>query len=123
MVEKSSDYEYLATYADDLMAWSQGIVRVIKSLESIYLLKDVGTPDYSLGGVLGEHWKWQVLGLSLSARTYTQNVTPKLENCIGKVFETIKTPMSEGYHPELGDSSLCNNEDSVMYRSIIGCCF
>jgi hypothetical protein len=66
---KSSDYECLATYADDLMVWSQGIVRVIKSLESIYLLKDVGTPDYSLGGVLGEHWKWQVLGLSLSART------------------------------------------------------
>ena len=41
----------------------------------------------------------------------TENVTPKLDNCIGKVFETIKTPMSEGegYHPELGDLSLCNN--------------
>jgi hypothetical protein len=30
--------------------------------------------------------------------------------------------MSEGYHPEIDDSPLCTEEDSVKYRSIIGCC-
>jgi hypothetical protein len=30
--------------------------------------------------------------------------------------------MSEGYHPEIDDSSLCTEDDSAKYRSIIGCC-
>jgi hypothetical protein len=34
----------------------------------------------------------------------------------------IKTPLSEGYHPEVDDSPLCTEDDSAEYRSIIGCC-
>jgi hypothetical protein len=30
--------------------------------------------------------------------------------------------MSEGYHPEIDDSHLCTEDDSVKYRSIVGCC-
>jgi hypothetical protein len=30
--------------------------------------------------------------------------------------------MSEGYHPEIDDSPLYTKDDSVEYRSIIGCC-
>jgi hypothetical protein len=30
--------------------------------------------------------------------------------------------MSEGYHPEIDDSSICTKDDSAKYRSIIGCC-
>jgi hypothetical protein len=30
--------------------------------------------------------------------------------------------MSEGYNPEIDDSPLCTEDDSVKYRSIIGCC-
>jgi hypothetical protein len=30
--------------------------------------------------------------------------------------------MSEGYHPEVDDSPLCNEDDYDKYRSIIGCC-
>jgi hypothetical protein len=37
-------------------------------------------------------------------------------------FKPIKTPMSEGYHPEVDDSPLCTEDDSAKYRSIIGCC-
>jgi hypothetical protein len=29
--------------------------------------------------------------------------------------------MSEGYHPEIDDTPPCTNEDSVKYRSMIGC--
>jgi hypothetical protein len=41
-----------------------------------------------------------------------------------KEFKPIKTPMSEGegYHPEVDNSSLCTEDDSAKYRSIIGCC-
>jgi hypothetical protein len=98
---------------------------VIKSLEKTYMLKSVGIPKYYLGGnveFLGETWKNQGLGLAISAKTYIQNVIPKFEGLFGKKFKPNKTPMSEGYHPEVDDSPLCTEDDSAKYRSIIGCC-
>jgi hypothetical protein len=69
-----------------------------------------------------ESWKNQGLGLALSAKIYIQNVIPKFEGLFGKEIMPIKTPMSEGYHPEIDDSPLCTKDDSAKYRSIIGCC-
>ena len=42
----SSHYEYLAAYVDDILIWSKDPKAVIKSLEKIYLLKNVGIPEY-----------------------------------------------------------------------------
>jgi hypothetical protein len=50
MVDKSSRYEYLATYVDDILIWSKDPVAVIKSLEKTYMLKSVGIPEYYLEG-------------------------------------------------------------------------
>jgi hypothetical protein len=125
MVDKSSHYEYLATYVDDILIWSKYSMAVIKSLEKTYMLKSVGIPEYYFGGnveFLGEAWKNQGLGLALSANTYIQNVIPKFEGIFGKEFKPIKTPMSEGCHPEVDDSPLRTEDDSAKYRSIIGCC-
>jgi hypothetical protein len=124
MVDKSSHYEYLATYVDDILIWSKDSIEVIKALEKTYILKSVGIPEYYLGGnveFLGEEWKNQPLGLSLSAKTYIQSVILKFEYLFGNDFKPIKTPMSEGYHSEVDDSPLCTRDDSAKYRSIIGC--
>jgi hypothetical protein len=72
--------------------------------------------------ILGETWKKQGLGLALSAKTYIKYLIPKFEGLFGKEFKPIKTPMSEGYHPEIDDSPLCTEDYSAKYRSIIGCC-
>jgi Reverse transcriptase (RNA-dependent DNA polymerase) len=125
MIDKSTHYEYLATYVDDIIVWSKDPMAVIKSLEKNYVLKGVGIPEYYLGGsveFLGEAWKNQGLGLALSARTYIQNIIPEFESLCGKEFKPVKTPMSEGYHPETDDLPLCIEDDSAKYRSIIGCC-
>jgi hypothetical protein len=119
MIYKSTHYEYLATYVDDILVWSKDPMAVIKSLEKIYVLKGVGILEYYLGGnvkFLGDAWKNQGLGLALSARTYIQNVIPKFESLCGKEFKPVKTPMSEVHHRETDDSPLSK------YRSIIGCC-
>ena len=79
----------------------------VKSLEKIYLLKNVGIPQYYLEGneeFLGESWKNQGLRLALSARPYIQSIITKFESLFGKEFKSIKTPMSERYHPEIDDS-------------------
>jgi hypothetical protein len=89
MVDKSSHYEYLATYVDEILIWSKDPMAVMKSLEKTYMLKSVGIPEYYLGGnveFLGESWKNRGLGLALSAKTYIQNVIPKLEGLFGRWF-------------------------------------
>jgi hypothetical protein len=109
MVEKSSHYEYLATYVDDILIWSKDLMAIIKALEKTYMLKSVGIPEYYLGRnveFLGKAWKNHGLGLTLSAKTYIQNIIPNFEGLSGKEFKPIKTPMSEGYHPEVDDSPL-----------------
>jgi hypothetical protein len=47
---------------------------------------------------------------------------PKFEGLFGKELKPIKTPMSEGYHPEVDDSPLFTENDSAIYRSIVDCC-
>jgi hypothetical protein len=124
MVDKSSHYEYSATCVDDILTWIKDSMAVIKSLEKTYMLKSLGIPEYYLGGnvkFLGEAWNNQGLGLALSAKIYIQNFIPKFEGLFGKEFKPIKTPMSEGYHPEVDDSPLCTKDDPAKYRSIIGC--
>jgi hypothetical protein len=37
MMDKSSNYEYLATYVDDILIWSKNPMAVIKSLEKNYM--------------------------------------------------------------------------------------
>jgi hypothetical protein len=64
----------------------------------------------------------QGLGLAISARTYIQNVISRFQGLFGKELKPNKTPMSEGYHPEVDDTPFCTDEDSAMYRSITGCC-
>jgi hypothetical protein len=68
------------------------------------MLKSVGNlENYSCGNVefLEEAWTNHGLGLALSTKTYIQNVISKFEGLFGKEFELIKTPMSEGYLPEV----------------------
>jgi hypothetical protein len=121
-VDKSSHYEYLDTYVDDILIWSKDPIAVIKSLEKYYILKSVSIPEDYLGGnieFLGESWKNHGLGLALSAKTYIQYFIPKFEGLFGKEFKAIKKAMSKGYHPEIDD---CTEDDSAKYRSIIGYC-
>jgi hypothetical protein len=44
--DKSSHYEYLATYADEILIWRIDPIVVIKSLEKIYFLKNIGISEY-----------------------------------------------------------------------------
>jgi hypothetical protein len=50
MVDKSSHYEYLATYVYAILIWSKDPMAVIKALEKKYKLKSVGIPEYYLSG-------------------------------------------------------------------------
>jgi hypothetical protein len=73
MVYKSSYYEQLAKFIDDILIWNKDLMEVNKSSEKTYISKSVGIPEYYLDGtveLLREAWNNQVLQLALSANTY-----------------------------------------------------
>jgi hypothetical protein len=72
MMDKSSHYECLVTYVDDILIWSKDTMAVIKALKNTYMLKSVHIPEYYPSGnveFLGEAWKNQGLEFTLSAKT------------------------------------------------------
>jgi hypothetical protein len=50
VVDKSSYYEYLATYVDDILIRSKDPMAVIKSLEKTYMLKSLGIKEIYIDG-------------------------------------------------------------------------
>jgi hypothetical protein len=118
-------YEYIATYVDDLLAFSKNPMALIEEVKKDYVLKGVGMPEYYLGGNVEEVQDPSLLeqGIRtiLSAKTYIHNVLGKLENMFdGGPFKKCSTPMMESYHPELDDTPLLNDTNHSKYRAMIG---
>jgi hypothetical protein len=58
---------------------------VIKSLEKTNMLKSAGIPEYYLGvnvELIGDAWMNQGLGLTISSKTYIQNVIAKFKSLL-----------------------------------------
>jgi len=121
--DKGSHYEYIATYVDDILAWSRNPMDLMDEVKRSYTLKGVGVPEYYLGGnveQLGEHWNKYEVSTALSASTYIENMVPKFEKMFDMQLRTYKTPMAEQAHPELDDTPFLSDDDASRYRSIIG---
>ena len=116
-------YEYVATYVDDVLIYSRKPMEVISKLKKDYILKGIGDPEYYLGGdveQLDNTWTKDGINTALSARTYIENVTDKFENMFGTEFRQYKSPMAEGYHPELEESPLLDPQGASRYRTMLG---
>jgi hypothetical protein len=57
-------------------------------------------------------------GIRISSFCERPTFKKSLQNkgLFGKEFKPIKTPMSEGYHPEIDDSPLFIERDPAKYR-------
>ena len=124
-IKKVDDhYEYIARYVDDVIVFLKQPMDIINELKKTYTMKDVGRPQYYLGGdvvQLGDEWEKEGISEALSAETYINNVLPKLPKiCNIEDFKKSTTPFSKDYHPELDDSPLLPPEQISMYQSLIG---
>ena len=118
-------YEYIATYVDDILAFSKDPLAVIKDIQKDYTLKGIGAPEYYLGGnieYLSDAWNKIGIKYAMSARTYINNMIEKMEKMFGYEIKTFKTPMHDSYHPELDDTPLVDARDASKYRGIVGSC-
>ncbi len=125
MKDCGTHYEYLATYVDDILAFSKHPMEVIDEIKQDYILKGVGIPEYYLGGnvdVLDKQWNMDGVKTGLSARTYIENVTEKMELLFGYEIRTYKTPMNDQYHPEMDETPLVTAREASKYRGMVGSC-
>jgi hypothetical protein len=47
---RGDHYEYVATYVDDVLAFSRDPMAIIEEIQKDYMLKGIGQPEYYLGG-------------------------------------------------------------------------
>jgi hypothetical protein len=111
-------WEYIATYVDDILSFSNDPMAVIKSLEVSYVLKGVVKPEYYLRGDITITPEAKV---ALTPKTYILRAVEKYK----KIFEqeafcTYQTPMEEQYHPELDESEFLIPKECSLYRGLIG---
>jgi len=140
---KGDHYEYVATYVDDILAFSCEPMNIINEVSKEFDLKGVGKPEYYLGGNyhttkdieglqevnndspdthLSSKWLKEGIKTAFSARTYVQQSISKLEEMMGvKEFSTYNSPMHEAAHPEIDDSPLLDAENHSKFRSLVGC--
>jgi len=124
MREKEGEYEYIAVYVDDLIVASRDPMSVIEEVKTIgnFQLKGVGEPEYYLGGDI-ERKKRKDTGelyTKISAKTYITNICEKIERIFKIKLKNYHSPLEGGYHPELDQTDLLDEEGITNYRMLIG---
>ena len=117
-------YDYIARYVDDVIVFSKDPMSIMAELKKTYIMKDVGKPQYYLGGdviTLDEAWEKEGIDLAFSAETYINNTLPKLAKQCGLTdFRKYSTPFCESYHAELDESPLVPPDRISDYQSLLG---
>lgn len=97
---------------------------VINELKKAYIMKDVGKPQYYLGGDvidMGPEWEKEGITSAFSAESYISNALPKLATLCGlENFKKANTPFHKDYHAEFDDFSLVPPEMISLYQSLLG---
>ena len=127
MRKRDGQYEYLASYVDDIIVVSHDPPTVMEQIKDTYILKGVGQPDYYLGGdvinISDPDMTAKDIWHALGAQTYIENSLSKFDKLLTEgtgELKTYKTPMLDHYHPEVDLSSHLDEHDATRYRSIIG---
>ena len=87
MRQRGEQYEYMASYVDDLCCASHDVMSLMEEFKKASSLEGVGSPIYYLGGDivdLSKLWKDEGLVIELSAETYINRIVENFEREIGK---------------------------------------
>jgi hypothetical protein len=118
-------FEYLIVYIDDILVLSHRAKEVMKTVESVYRLKEsANIPTTYLGASIME---WTVSGdkmWAMSSQKYVRQAIRCLEAELLKSGQQLTgkpvTPMMSGYRPELEIKPLLEPNQASYYTSLIG---
>ena len=125
----SKVWEYVLLYTDDCLVISDNAERVLRDeIGKFFELKpeSIGPPDIYLGGQmrlrddLDNGVKAWAFGSAQYVKAAVKNVEEHLQKK-GKVLPArAKSPLSNGYRPEIDISAELTPEDASYYQSLIG---
>ena len=126
MRSQGDHWEYVATYVDDILAFSRNPGPIIQQLQKSFILKGVGEPEYFLGAdiqVLNQEWQASDITKAMSSETYIQRMLEKFTAIEGgRDFPHAQIPMNSDCHPELDSTPFLNELDATKFRGMIGSC-
>ncbi len=122
-------YEYLVVYVDDILSISDTPMNTMRSISELYRLKDnsIATPKRYLGAdviqyTLPDDASKQRWGLS--SHHYISEAIKNVESELTKIgrtlSNTVSTPLSSGYRPELDVTPLLPPEKAQYFQNLIG---
>ena len=125
--DTGSGFEYLAVYSDDIIVASNSPEAVYDEIKRTYTMKGVGVPEYYLGAECGRAegpYTDKGSTTTLSAKTYIQNLIPRIEQEIyggdSTPLKHYTTPMDPVYRPETDETPLLNTKGISQFRMLTG---
>jgi hypothetical protein len=120
-------YEYILVYVDDILIVSHDPSQAMTTIRITYRLKEEPTPPTTyLGATIKE---WYIPGdtrhvWSMNSQWYIKEAIRCLEMELQKSGKALvgkpKTPIQNGYRPELDTSPLLDDDQANYYQSLIG---
>ncbi len=124
----SQGYDYVLLYVDDVLVVSERGEAILRTeIGQYFELKEesVGPPDIYLGGKLRKvKLDNGVNCWSFGSAQYVKSAVTNVETYLKKRGESLparaKTPLSNGYRPEVDISEELGLEEAAYYQSLIG---
>ena len=113
-------YEYIATYVDDLTIASKDPMAIIRHLEEVskFKLKGTGPLEFLLGC---DFFRDEDGTLCSAPKKYIARMESTYERLFGeKPNRKYHSPLESNDHPELDVTSMCDENDTKIYQSLIG---
>jgi hypothetical protein len=111
--EDESGYDYICTHVDD---FAKDPWPYMKKLQSMYVIRDVGPPQYYLGN---DFFRDASGRKYIGSSTYVSEAITKLEAKIG-VISKERSATIQGDHPELDTSPLLDPDSHRLFQMLIG---
>ena len=124
----SKYWEYVLLYVDDVLVISDNAGAVIeKEIGRFWELKEesIGPPSQYLGGHLRQaEMPNGIMAWVFGSSKYVQDAVNNVETYLKKKGESLpakaKTPLSNGYRPEIDTSDELGPQEASYYQSLIG---
>ena len=119
MRRNGNQYEYIATYVDDICIVAKNPKEIARQLEEDYKfkLKGTGPISYHLGC---DFFRDSTGTLCLSPKKYIEKMKESYIRMFGIAPKKISSPLEANDHPELDTSDELDEDGIKKYQSLIG---
>ena len=119
MRRNGENYEYIASYVDDLCIVAKDPTSIIDQLQDIqnYKLKGTGPINHHLGC---DYFTDENGNLSYAPKTYIKKLITDFITMFGHKPKFYSSPLESNDHPEFDTSEQLDPNDTKKYQSMIG---